>query len=100
MTQLQGLAERQLEDLLGARREGDVARRGTAALPDDLLDLLTDGLERDAERLEGLGGDALTLVDQPEQNVLGTDVVVVEQPCLFLGKHDDPAGSICKAFKH
>jgi hypothetical protein len=57
-------------------------------------------LERDAERLEGLGGDAFALVDQPEQNVLGADVVVVEQASLFLGQHHHAAGSICESFKH
>ena len=84
VAELQRLAERQLEDLLGPRREGDVARRRRAALADDLLDLAAHGLERDAERLEGLGGDALALVDQPEQDVLGADVVVVEEACFLL----------------
>src|SRR5690606_14955711 len=59
VAELQRLAERQLEDLLGPWGEGDVTRRRRAALADDLLDLAAHGLERDAERLEGLGGDAL-----------------------------------------
>ena len=67
VAELQRLAQRQLEHLLGARRERDVAAGRRAALADDLLDLAADGLERDAERLERLGGDALALVDQPEQ---------------------------------
>ena len=70
-----------------------------AALADDLLDLAADGLERDAERLERLGGDALALVDQPEQDVLGADVVVVEEAGLLLGQHDDPAGPVGEAFE-
>ena len=61
-------------------------------MADDLLDLRADGLERDAERLECLGRDALTLVDQAEQDVLGADVVVVEQARLFLRQHHDPCG--------
>ena len=100
VAELQRLAERQLEDLLGPRGEGDVAGRRGTALADDLLDLLAHGLEGDAERLERLGGDALALVDQPEQDVLGADVVVVEQPRFFLGKNDDPAGTICETFEH
>src|SRR3712207_9387583 len=64
VAELQRLAQRQLEDLLGTRGEGDVAGRGLLALADDLLDLLADPLERDAEGLERLGGDALALVDQ------------------------------------
>ena len=99
VAELQRLAERELEDLLGAGREGDVARRRRAALADDLLDLGAHGLERDAERLERLGGDALALVDQPEQDVLGADVVVVEEPRFLLGQHHDPAGSVGEAFE-
>ena len=63
-------------------------------MADDLLDLGAHGLERDAERLERLGGDALALVDQAEQDVLGPDVVVVEQPRFFLRQDDDSAGPV------
>jgi len=38
-------------------------------------------------------------VDETQQDVLGPDVVVVEQPRLFLGEHDNPAGTICEAFE-
>ena len=99
VAELQRLAERQLEDLLGAGRERDVPGRRRAALPDDLLDLAAHGLERDAERLEGLGGDAFALVDQPEQDVLGADVVVVEEPSFLLGEHDDPSGPVGEPFE-
>ena len=99
VAELERLAERQLEDLLGAGRERDVPGRRRAALPDDLLHLAAHGLERDAERLEGLGGDALTLVDQPEQDVLGADVVVVEEPSFLLGEHDDPSGPVGEPFE-
>jgi hypothetical protein len=67
---------------------------------DDLLDLGAHGLERDAERLERFGGDTLTFVDQAEQDVLGPDVVVVEQARLFLRQHDHSASSIGEAFEH
>src|SRR5205814_6890585 len=84
VAELQRFAQAQLQDLLGAGCERDVAGRGRATVTDGLLHLGAYGLERDAERLERLGRDALTLVDEPEQDVLGADVVVVEQPCLFL----------------
>ena len=99
VAELQRLAQRQLEHLLGPGREGDVPGRRRAALADDLLDLAADGLEGDAERLEGLGGDALALVDQPEQDVLGADVVVVEEARFLLGQDDDPAGPVGEAFE-
>ena len=94
VAELQRLAQRELEHLLGPRRERDVPARRLLALADDLLDLLAHGVERDAEGLERLGGDAFALVDQPEQDVLGADVVVVEHPGLFLGQDDDATRAV------
>ena len=39
---------------------------------------------------DGGGGDALPLGDQPEEEVLRADVVVVEEPGLLLGEDDHP----------
>ena len=100
VAELQRFTQRQLEDLLRTRREGDVARRRRAALTDDLFDLATHGLEADAERFERFRGDALTLVDEAEQDVLGADVAVIEQPGFFLREHDDSSRPIGKAFEH
>ena len=100
VAELQRLAERQLEDLLGARRERDVPARRLLALADDLLDLRAHGLERDAQALERLRGDALTLVDQAQEDVLGADVVVAEHPGFFLRQDDHPAGSVCEPLEH
>jgi hypothetical protein len=100
VSELQRLAQRQFEDLLGARRERDVPARRRSALTDDLLDLRTHGLEGDPERLERLGGHTLALVDQPEQDVLGADVVVIEKARFLLRQHHDPAGPICEPFEH
>ncbi len=99
VTQLQGLAQRQLEDLLGAGRERDVPGGRRAALADDLLDLLAHGLEADAQRLERLGRDTLTLVDEAEQDVLGADVVVVEEPGFLLGQDHDPSRPVGEPFE-
>ena len=74
--------------------------RGLLALADDVLDLLTHGVERDAERLQRLGRDALALVDQAEQDVLGPDVVVVEHPRLFLGEDDHTTGTVSESLEH
>jgi hypothetical protein len=37
---------------------------------------------------------------QSEKDVLGTDVVVVEEPRLFLGENDHPAGPVGEPFEH
>ncbi len=98
--QLQSLAKRELEHLLRARSEGDVASRHECSSADKLLDLGMDILERDIERLERLGGDTVLLADQTEQEMLGSDVVLIKQPRLFLGVHDNPAGLLGEAFEH
>ena len=99
VTELQCLTQRQLEDLLRAGRERDVPRRRLAALTDDLLDLAADSLEGDAERLECLRGNAFALVDEAEEDVLGADVVVVQEACFLLCQDDDSAGSVCEALE-
>ena len=100
VAELERLAQRELEHLLGARRERDVAGRGLLALADDLLDLGAHGLQGDVEGLERLGGDALALVDEAEQDVLGPDVVVGEHAGLFLGQHDNSPGSVGEPLEH
>ena len=50
-------------------------------------------------RLERLGRDALALVDQAEQDVLGPDVVVVEEARLFLREDHDPSCSVGEALE-
>ena len=100
VAELQRLTQREFEDLLRARGEGDVARRRRAALADDLLDLAAHGLERDAEAFERLGRDTFTLVDEPEQDVLGADVAVIQEAGLLLCEHHDPAGPVGETFEH
>src|SRR6266487_240619 len=100
VAELQRLTQRQLQHLLGPRRERDVPARRLLALADDLLDLLAHTLKRNAEALESLGRHALTLVDEAEQDVLRADVVVVEHPGFFLSQHDNPTRSVGKPLEH
>ncbi len=100
VAELQRLAQRQLQDLLRPRREGDVSAGGLLTLADDLLDLLAHGLQGDAQALQSLGRDSLTLVDEAEQDVLGADVVVVEHAGLFLGQHDHTTRPVGKPLEH
>src|SRR5699024_4339755 len=100
VAQLQRFAQAQLEDLLRTGSERDVARRGLLALPDDLRDLFADLLEGDPHPFERLRRDALAFVDEAEQDVLGADVVVLEELRLFLREHDDAPGSVGEPFEH
>ena len=99
VAELQRLPQRQLQDLLGAGRERDVPRGRRATLADDLFNLLADGLEADAQRLERLGRDTLALVDEAQEDVLGADVVVVEEPGFFLGQDDHSASPVGEPFE-
>ena len=94
------LAERQLEHLLGARRERDLAGRDLLAGADDADDLRPHALDGDVQGLEDAGGEALLLAEQAEQDVLGADVVVLERPRLFLREDDYLPGPLCESLKH
>ena len=94
------LAQRQLEHLLRARRERDLAGRDLVALADDARDLGANLLDGDVERLEHARGETLLLAQQAEQDVLGADVVVLERAGLVLCEDDDLAGSLCEALEH
>jgi hypothetical protein len=50
-------------------------------------------VEVDAEGLEDARGDPLALADEPEEQVLGADVVVAEAASLVDGELDDALGA-------
>src|SRR3954466_16123304 len=77
-----------------------MAGRRRATLPDDLFDLVAHCLERDAKAFESFRRDAFAFVDEAEENVLGSDVAVTQQPSFFLSQHHDPPGPVGEAFKH
>src|SRR4051794_11600735 len=96
----QRLAQRELQDLLGPRRERDLAGGDLLAGPHDAHDLGTDALDGDVERLEHAGREALLLPQQPEEDVLRADVVVLERARLFLRENDDLAGPFRESLEH
>src|SRR6266540_2109879 len=98
--ELKGLPERQLQDLLGPGGEGNVPGRRGLSLADDLFHLGPDCFQGDSQGFQSLGRNPFPLVDQPEQDVLGADVVVIEHPRLFLGEDDYPPRSVSEALKH
>jgi hypothetical protein len=90
-----------LDDLLGAGRLGQLAHRDhLGAGLDELLDLEADLAQVDIEVLEDVGPDAGAFLDQPEQDVLGPDVLVVEPLGFLVGQGHDLACAIGEAFEH
>ena len=94
------LSQRELQHLLGARRERDLPRRDLVALADDARHVGPDVLDGDVERVEHTGGEPLLLTEQAEQDVLGADVVVLEGPGLVLREHDDLPCALGESFEH
>src|SRR4029453_6452731 len=84
VAQRERLAQRKLEHLLRARGERDLAGRHLVALADDPGDLGANLFNRDVERLEDAGSKTLLLAEQAEQDVLGSDVVVLQRACFVL----------------
>jgi hypothetical protein len=100
VAEAQGLAQGELEDLLGPRRERDLPGGDLFAGADDAHDLRAHALHRDVQALEHAGREALFLPQQAEQDVLGPDVVVLERPRLFLREDHDLAGPFCESLEH
>ena len=96
----QRLAQRQLQHLLGTRREGDLPGGDLLAGADDPHDLRAHALDGDVEALQHSGREPLLLAQQPEQDVLGADVVVLERARLFLRENDNLAGPFCESLEH
>src|SRR5205823_3088364 len=78
VTERESLAQRQLEHLLGARRERDLAGGDLVTLADDAGDLRAHLFDGDVERLENARGETFLLTEEAEEDVLGADVVVLE----------------------
>ena len=89
-----GLVDRELDDALRPRRQADLADDRAVAPPDDELDRRPDLRQLDVHVLEDARGHALALADQPEEQVLRADVVVVEPLRLVLSQCQDLARAV------
>jgi hypothetical protein len=67
---------------------------------DDGLDLVPGAVERHPEALEGTACEPVRLAEEPEQDVLGADVVVLQLPGFLLGKDDNVPGAVSESFEH
>ena len=96
----EGLAKRELQHLLGARGERDLARRHLFALADDARDVGADVLDGDVQLVEDAGSEPLLLTEEAEEDVLGADVVVLEGAGFVLREHDDLPRAFGEPLEH
>ena len=99
--EISGLFDGIFDDFLGARRLGQLAHGhhvGTGL--DDLLDFHANFTQVDVQVLQDVGRHARTFFHQPEQDVFGADVLMVEALRLLIGELHHFAGTIGKAFVH
>ena len=85
-----GLVNRQLHHLLGAWRQPDFALGRPFSPPDDELHGRAHLGQVNAQPVQDSSGHALGLPHQPQQNMLGADVVVVEPLRFVLGEGQNP----------
>ena len=88
------LVDRELDHLLGARREPDLADDRPIATADDELDGGADLVQLDAQVVEDLAATPSPSRTRPEQQMLGADVVVVEPLRLLLRERQDLARAL------
>src|SRR6476620_1014375 len=100
ITELTGFQEGELEDLLRAGGERDLTSRHRLPATDHHFDLGPSRGKCDAQGSEGLCADTLTLRDETQQQMLGPDVVMVEERRLLLGEHDHAAGALREPLEH
>src|SRR6185437_19034 len=100
VAQAQCLAQGQLQDLLGARGERDLPGSDLLAGADDAHHLSTDALHGDVQGLQDARGKTLLLAQEPEQDVLRADVIVLERARLLLRENDHLPGPFCKSLEH
>ena len=72
----------------------------TFALADHGSDRARTSLDRELERLEHARREPLLLAQQPEQDVLGADVVVPERARLVLREDDHLPRTLGEALEH
>src|SRR2546426_3006723 len=100
VTELARLVDRELNNLLRARREGDLTRGCRGVSPsDDELDRLTHFGELHPEGIEHPCRDALAFTYKAEKEVFGTYVVVVEADRFILRESQHSLRPIVEAIE-
>ena len=96
-----GLLAGESEDLFDARRVRNVADHlGLVPAADLFLDLHADGLHVETHLLENIHGNSLAEFDQPEEQMLGADIVVIKAISLLAGQGQHLLRSGSKIIHH
>ena len=90
MVQAPGFVHRQLDYLLGPRGQAHLGGGRLASPPDDELHRGAYLVQVHLEVLKHLGGHTVGLPDQSKENVLSTDIVVIEPLRFFLSVGERP----------
>ena len=101
MVEVTGLFHRVLDHLLGARSLRKLAHRDhIGPRLDDLFDFQTDLAQVNLKVLQHIGGNAGSLFDEAEQDVLSTNVFVIEPLGFLIGQLHHFAGAIGESLVH
>ena len=88
------LVDRQLDDLLRARGQTDLAHDHGLATANDEFDRRANFWQLNAHVAQDPSGDAITLTHEAQKEVLRSDVVVVETLRLFLRERQHLPGAL------
>ena len=91
--------EGDLDHLLDARGRDDLLDDDPLVPAEDRLDGLADLPDFHAKVVENLGGQAFTLAEQAQEQVLRTDIAVVRSFCFFLSERQNLLGALSKSLK-
>jgi hypothetical protein len=93
------VTQRQLKHLLRSRRERDVTVRLLLAATLRLPDPVPGAGQADTDLAESDAGRGVVM-QQPEQQMLGADLVMPQQAGLFLGVDDDATRVVSESLEH
>ena len=88
--------DRQLDDLLRARREANLTNDHRIATPDDELNGAANFRKLNAHVRQNAGGDSITLPNEAKEKVLGPNIVVIEAVRFLLSQRQDFARALCE----